>query len=57
MERNLKPSCFLNSSKPEKENNKVTSDEGYCSARKDETHCECWWDGDKPCCSCGYNRG
>lgn len=26
--------------------------EGYCPNRKDKTHCECWWDGEK-CCSCG----
>lgn len=27
-------------------------DEEYCPRREDETHCECWWDGDA-CCSCG----
>lgn len=27
--------------------------EGYCSVREDETHCDCWWDGEA-CCSCGH---
>jgi len=28
-------------------------DEGHCEARNDETHCQCWWDGDE-CCNCGH---
>lgn len=27
----------------------------YCPKRDDGTHCEHWWDGDKPCCNCGDN--
>ena len=29
-----------------------------CSCSSDETHCECWWEGE-PCCRCrapGYQR-
>lgn len=25
----------------------------YCPNRDDNIHCNCWWDGDKPCCACG----
>jgi len=27
--------------------------ECYCEAREDETHCQCWWDGDE-CCNCSH---
>lgn len=35
--------------------NTCNPDEGFCSARTDETHCEHWWD-DQPCCACGHNE-
>lgn len=25
---------------------------GTCSARPENIHCDCWWDGDA-CCACG----
>lgn len=31
--------------------------EGFCRKREDGTHCEHWWDGDKPCCACSDNSG
>lgn len=30
--------------------------DGFCLQRGDKTHCVHWWDGDKPCCSCGHNE-
>ncbi len=35
----------------------VGVDEGHCPKRDDEIHCDCWWDGGKPCCACGHNGG
>lgn len=32
-------------------------DEGACPARDDGVHCAHWWDGDRPCCSCGWETG
>jgi len=32
-------------------NGKWCSEDGYCFVSDDETHCECWWDGDG-CCLC-----
>ena len=29
-------------------------EQGYCSEREDEKHCEHWWDGaGNVCCACG----
>lgn len=33
----------------------MSHDPEHCPKRADETHCNCWWDGDKPCCACGKN--
>lgn len=30
--------------------------DGGCASREDGTHCMCWWDGDSPCCSCGFTE-
>lgn len=27
-------------------------DGGECPGREDGIHCEHWWDGDAPCCTC-----
>lgn len=29
--------------------------DGTCPARPDGLHCNHWWDGDGPCCGCGFD--
>ena len=31
--------------------------DGACDKSSDGKHCPHWWDGDKPCCRCGYDGG
>jgi len=56
-----KPSELLSSKCTFREYNRLlfaqlglTSD-GTCAKNEDGRHCVHWWDGDGPCCSCGFN--